>query len=174
MKRDLSHLSAGLTVLVEEEPSIRRSWIEFFEKCGLKLLVFDSAKSFISGFQPNGDPVEFFFDQDFGTVRGVGTKLAAYVQTWPGRTGTSLVTAYLPEMFEDELAGGVIDAVLPKFPEEIFGEGFYGKHVRRRISDEGLGRFLTDSVGKLGDAVEQFDRLAMLGGLVRTSREVGA
>lgn len=169
MKRDLSHLSLGLTVLVEEDASIRQSWIEFFDKCGWKLLVFDSAKSFVSGFQPSGDPVEFFFDQDFGMVRGVGTKLAAYVQTWPDRTGTSLVTAHVPEIFEDELADGVIDAVLPKFPEEIFGEGYHGKHVSRRIVEEGLGRLLTDSIGKLSDAFKELERVVGAG----KSREVG-
>jgi hypothetical protein len=174
MKRDLSHLSEGLTVLVEEEASIRKTWTEFFDKCGLKLLVFESAEAFISDFRPNGDPVEFFFDQDFGSVRGVGIKLAAYVQTWPGRTGTSLVTSYFPEMFEGELAEGILDAVLPKFPKEIFGEGYYGKHVNRRIADEGLGRFLADSVGRISDAFEQFERVVGAGGLANTSREVGA
>lgn len=174
MNRDLSYLSAGLTVLVEEDASIRQSWIEFFDKCGLKLLVFESAKSFISGFQPCGEPVEFFFDQDFGTVRGVGLKLAAYVQTWPCRTGTSLVTAYPPEWFEAEIAGGVIDAVRPKFPEEIFGEDYYGLHVRRRIEEEGLGNFFADSVEKISHAFDRFEQ--SVGGvrLAGTSREVGA
>jgi hypothetical protein len=174
MKRDLSHLSAGLTVLVEEDTSIQQSWIEFFEKCGLKLLVFDSAKSFISGFQPDGEPVEFFFDQDFGTARGVGLKLAAYVQTWPGRTGTSLVTAYPPEWFEAEINEGVIDAVRPKFPEEIFGEDYHGTHVRRRIAEEGVGRFFADSVGKISDAFDRFELAVGGAKLAGRSRGVGA
>lgn len=153
-----SHLAEGLTILVEDEPSIRKTWTEFFEKCGMKLLTFDSAESFISDFRPNGEPVEFFFDQDFGTVRGVGVRLASYVQTWPGRTGTSLVTSYLPEMFEDELSRGVIDFVLPKFPEEIFGEGYFDIHVNRRIREEGLSHFISDSFGKLSDAFERFEK----------------
>lgn len=174
MKRDLFHLRDCLTVLVEEDASIRRSWIEFFEKCGLKLLIFESAESFISDFRPDGCPVEFFFDQDFGSVRGVGTKLASYVQTWPGRTGTSLVTAYVPETFENELAIGLIDAVLSKFPEEIFGADYFKEHVRQKVSREGVGRVIAESVEKISEAFGQLERVVVLPALSGRTREVGA
>jgi hypothetical protein len=172
MKRDLTHLAAGLTVLLEEDPSIRKSWADYFDKCGMKLLTFDSAEAFISGFRPSGEPVEFFFDQDFGSKRGVGLRLASYVQTWPGRTGTSLVTSYLPEMFQREMEGGLLDSVYPKFPAEIFGTDFFGSHIRRRITEEGLTQFLSDSFGKLSDAFDDFERRFARRSLVNETTEV--
>jgi len=171
MKRDLTHLAAGLTVLVEEDPSIRKSWADFFEKCGMKLFTFDSAEAFISGFRPNGEPVEFFFDQDFGSKRGVGLRLGSYVQTWPGKTGASLVTSYLPEMFEREMQEGLIDSVFPKFPSEIFGNDYFGSHIRRRISEEGLSQFLAESFGKLTEAFEDFEQKIAKRGLLNETTE---
>lgn len=157
VNRDFSHLRDGISVLVEEEAAIRSSWIQFFEKCGMKLLVFDSGESFISDFRSQGDPVEFFFDQDFGQVRGVGTKLASYVQTWPERTGSSLVTSYLPEEFEYEVAAGIINAVLPKFPAQIFGEDHYSRHIDRQIKEQGLDVFIRNSFDRIQDAFERLD-----------------
>lgn len=157
MKCDFSHLSDGLTVLVEEESEIRKTWMDYFEKCGMKLLTFDSARSFISDFRPNGDPVEFFFDQDFGSTRGVGLRLAAYVKAWPNRTGTSLVTSYPPEIFESELDTGLIDAVFPKFPEEIFGEEYSWNHFHRLVDEEGYEALLTESMSKLTKSLERLE-----------------
>ncbi len=157
--RDFSHLSRGLSILVEEEESIRRSWSLFFSKQGLRLLVFDSAENFLAEFHPQGEPVEFFFDQDFGNQRGVGLRLATIVRNWPGRTGTSLVTNYDPEDFEVEISGGTLDAVLPKFPDSIFGEGFYVQHMERRFREQGQLAVLIESVSRVSNAFRSLKKI---------------
>lgn len=157
--RDFSHLSRGLSVLVEEEESIRRSWQLFFAERGLRLLVFDSADAFLTGFRPQGELVEFFFDQDFGNQRGVGLRLALIVRNWPGRTGTALVTNYDPEDFEVEIAAGTLSAVLSKFPDSIFGEGYYDRHLERRFREQGHQAVLIESVSRVGDAFRRLKRI---------------
>lgn len=147
--RDYSHLSRLRSVLVEEDASIRRSWQLFFAERGMDLLVFGSAESFLKGYRHQEEPVEFFFDQDFGIHRGVGLRLAHLVRNWRGRIGTSLVTAYRAPDFEAELKAGVIDAVLPKFPEEIFGPGYFEIHIRRQIQERGAVNAFADSLSQL-------------------------
>ena len=156
---DLTHLGDGLTILVEEEQAIRNTWEEFFHKCGMRLLTFESAESFISNYLHDDGPVEFFFDQDFGSRRGVGVQLASYVQTWKGRTGTSLVTSYYPEEFEEEIAEGILSAVFPKFPQGIFGDDYFTKFVRDQVSAKGLTAFVKDHVDRLSDALIRFDEV---------------
>ncbi len=146
-----------LSILVEEEEAIRQSWLVHFAERNMRLLVFESAEAFLAGFTPNGERVEFFFDQDFGQKRGVGITLAQIVRNWPGRLGTSLVTAHLPEDFRSELASGLIDAVQPKFPEGIFGVDFYQEHIRRQLREKGFEKFMADSLGRMREAFDQFD-----------------
>lgn len=151
-----SHLIDGLTVLVEEDEFIRQGWEDFFNKCGMKLITFGTPEEFVSNFKHDGGPVEFFFDQDFGDRRGMGVKLAAYVQTWKGRTGTSLVTAYDPEDFEEEVSSGLLTSVQPKFPPSIFGDGHLNHHIQKKIDSVGVAAFLQESFGKLSKAIDRF------------------
>lgn len=157
--RDFTHLGRGLSILVEEEESIRRSWQLFFAERGLRLIVFDCADAFLAGFRPGEESVEFFFDQDFGSQRGVGLRLAAIVRNWPGRTGTSLVTNYDPEDFEVEIAAGMLNAVLPKFPDGIFGEGYFDRHMERRFREQGHQAVLIESVSRVGAAFRDLKKV---------------
>lgn len=129
----------------------------FFHKCGMRLLTFESAESFIANYRHDGEVVEFFFDQDFGSRRGVGVQLATYVQTWKGRTGTSLITSYLPEEFDGELAEGILDAVFPKFPAQIFGEDYFTVYVRNQVEAKGFESFIKDSFDRLSETLGRFD-----------------
>jgi FixJ family two-component response regulator len=161
------------TVLVEDEESIRRAWEEFFHERGMRLQTFDSAESFLRNFKSDGTPVEFFFDQDFESQRGVGTWLAAKVWSHPDRIATSLVTSYPSVHFVDELSSGVLDAVFPKFPVRIFGEEFFEKHILRRMEREGISSIIQESVDRLEKAAEKFER-AMAKQLDRGRRAVHA
>ncbi|MGK5089427.1 hypothetical protein WDW86_17895, partial [Bdellovibrionota bacterium FG-2] len=117
-----------MAILVEEELRIRKLWQHFFHKNGLLLLVFDSPEQFLKHYKPNGRPIELFFDQDFGNRRGEGVKLARLVVSWPGRVATNLVTSYEPQNFASEFREGILDDVLSKFPEEIFGPNYFLDH----------------------------------------------
>ena len=161
---DFSHLKSVLSVLVEEEEGIRRSWLAYFRERGMRLLVFESAEAFLAGYRPDGDPVEFFFDQDFGANRRVGLRLAALVHGWEGRTGTSLVTSYPPSAFEEQLSSGILDNVLAKFPESIFGPGYHEIHVQQQIREKGLGRFVSDSLDRIRSAFDDLDSAIVASG----------
>lgn len=144
-----------VTVLVEEEERVRRYWIEFFGERGMPLQVFESAPAFLRTVKPAGVPIRFFFDQDMGEERGVGVSLARYVQFWRERVSTSLVTAYPPAFFRRELQDNVIDAVLPKFPSKVFGEGFFEMRMRREIREVGVAPTLADAVDRISTACQK-------------------
>ncbi len=151
-RTDYSHLRTGLTVLVEEEGDVRKSWEAFFAERKMRLVTYDSADTFLADFLASycagGGPIEFFFDQDFGKDLGVGVRLAKIVRNWSGRTGTSLVTAYQPQDFVSDIQKGIIDAVFYKFPEPIFGEDYFKTHITRQLGEYGTQKVIQESVSK--------------------------
>ena len=158
--RDFSHLERGLSILVEEHESIRESWRMFFAERNLRLLTFASENEFFAEFRQHGEPTEFFFDQDFGESRGVGLRLSRIVQNWPGRTGTCLVTDYDADDFKAEIAGGIVNAILPKFPEAIFGADYFDRHIERRFREQGHRAVLIESIAKVGAAFRGLSKLS--------------
>lgn len=113
------------TVLVEDEWSIRSYWKEFFQARNLKIDIYSSEEDFLKALPLIQGPVQFYFDQDFGFKnRGVGIRLARHVRDLPNRVQTSLITGYHPNDFKSEFLESIIDFVLPKFPETLFGIDF--------------------------------------------------
>lgn len=167
------HAKDRLTILVEEEESIRRSWEAHFRATGRKLKTYASATEFIPEFVPTGDALDFFFDQDFGTERGVGLRLAAYVRPWKDRLNTGLVTAYPKSFFEEELDSGLIDDVHEKFPEHLFGPEYFNTHMKRRFQDEGAERVWETATLRIHGALEHLEAelgsIAVNGGVSRDS-----
>src|SRR5690606_16221564 len=94
-----------------------------------------------------------------GCRRGIGVKLAHYVRAWPGRLSAALVTAYPAEFFQDELDSGVLDAVHPKFPREIFGELFFERRLALDVEIDGLGPILRESLSRLAQVSQDICKL---------------
>ena len=116
-----------ITVLIEEESIIRHLWSEHYRKNGLPLEVFENPLDFlkqIERFRNREQRIHFFFDQDFGRVRGVGVQLARAVRHLNKRQSVSLITRYLPSLFHQELSEGLVQSVFDKYPEHIFGPDF--------------------------------------------------
>ena len=123
----LEHSQACLTVLVEEEPLVRRVWEEYYRKNEWPLQVFENPLDFLSQiecFSNRKEKMYFFFDQDFGRIRGVGIQLARAVQKLNVHQTVSLVTNYWPSLFEEETRDRLIQNVFDKYPEVIFGQDY--------------------------------------------------
>lgn len=124
---------AKLTVLVEEDESVRKQWIRYYEKNQWDLIVFENPLEFfgqLDNFRDRTEKVYFFFDQDFGRVRGVGVEMARAVKGLNPAQSVSLITNYDPEDFHSEVASRLVDYVFGKFPEPIFGEEFFDEDFR--------------------------------------------
>ena len=120
-------VGSKLTILVEENIAVRGLWENYFRVNGLALVVFENPLEFLSQlnrFKGLDEQVCFFFDQDFGKIRGVGLELARAVKGLNNRQVISLITNHHPREFKDELRSGQVQSVFGKYPEFIFGEDF--------------------------------------------------
>jgi hypothetical protein len=106
-------------VLVEEEAAVRKKWLTISNEKQIGLFTYPSADWFLRDLESdlfNGSE-RFYLDQDFGRQRGVGVELARIIKKkWPNAFA-SLVTAYPKALFKQEIAEGVLDDVLGKYPE---------------------------------------------------------
>lgn len=130
------------TVLVEEEVLIRRLWTDYYRENNWPLEVFENPLEFLSQldrFKNRPEKVYFFFDQDFGKVRGVGTELARAVKGLNARQTVSLVTFYDEYVFQKEIRQGLVQYVFEKYPRWIFGGGdFVGNRLQKNPELLGL------------------------------------
>jgi hypothetical protein len=123
----------NFTVLVEEEVLIRHLWTEYYRENNWPLEVFEDPFEFLSQidrFKNRTENMYFFFDQDFGKVRGVGTELARAVKGLNVRQNVSLVTFHDEWLFQKELRDGLIHNVFEKYPELIFGPNFLSDRTK--------------------------------------------
>ena len=122
-----------LTVLVEEDGLIRKLWKDRYRESGDRLVVFENPLDFLESldrFSNLEEKVYFFFDQDFGRVRGVGVQLARAVQGKNRSQTVSLVTNYWPSAFRAEIRDKLVKYVFGKYPEPIFGEGYFASKLQ--------------------------------------------
>ena len=123
----LEHGKSCFTVLVEEEPLVRRIWEDYYRKNEWPLQVFENPLDFldqIEHFSNRKENMYFFFDQDFGRIRGVGLQLARAVKKRNAHQTVSLVTNHCPSYFEDEIRSRLIQNAFDKYPEVIFGRDY--------------------------------------------------
>lgn len=156
LRRGLTrHRPALFTVLVEEEERICRFWREYFAERDMAILTFQEPEEFLNAELNNGRPIQFYFDQDFGSRRSIGTELARIVRDWPGRMSTALVTAYEPSDFESEIEDGVLDRVLPKYPDDIFPSDFFEQRIQREADEVGHTKFIESELNKLAEGIRR-------------------
>lgn len=125
-----------INVLVEEESLVRGVWAEYFKENNWPLEVFENPLDFLGQldrFRGRSEKVRFYFDQDFGKVRGVGVEMAKAVKGLNLRQNVCLVTNYDESDFYKEIREGLLLAALNKYPEHIFGtKDYLGKQLKAR------------------------------------------
>jgi hypothetical protein len=115
------------TVLVEEHEWVRKSWEEHYRANNWPLETFENPLEFLKQldrFSGRDEKIYFFFDEDFGRIRGVGCQLARAVKGLNAHQTVSLVTNHIPEFYQRELREGLLQYVFDKFPVAVFGVGF--------------------------------------------------
>lgn len=152
IEKIFTHSKNILSVLVEDEERIRRFWNEYFALNKMPLLVFSSDDEFLREIDKINVPTQFYFDQDFGSRRGVGVELANHVFKMPIRFNTNLITSYPLFFFKQELEDGILDFILPKYPIDIFGENYFENRMKREIEEKGVACILKESVQQLEES----------------------
>jgi hypothetical protein len=122
------------TVLVEELELTRQLWTDFYQEKGWQIETFENPLEFLSQlyrFTNRTEEMQFYFDQDFGHIRGVGVQLARAVEGLNAHQKVSLITLHEPAAFLGELRARLIQGVFEKYPEHIFGENYLSEAIRR-------------------------------------------
>ena len=117
---------AAMHVLVEEEEAIRKKWLQIACAKDIPLMTYPDAEWFLSdlakGLVRSQD--RYYLDQDFGSTRGVGVRLAREIKAvWP-EAYTCLVTAYPRFLFRREIAQKIVDDVFGKYPAPFDNPAF--------------------------------------------------
>jgi hypothetical protein len=120
---------------VEEHELTRKLWKEYYQENAWPLEVFENPLEFLEQlerFSQRDEKMYFFFDQDFGNIRGVGVQLARAVRGLNRYQTVSLVTYHVPSSFVCELREGLLQYVFEKYPEHLFGVDFLDSRIKKQ------------------------------------------